>query len=221
MTNPPGISGYDDRRAPGLATAHRALGPKAILASVREAQSGRVLAYLLGMQAAVNVAAPFFTPYMLGPLALSYVEFMSLTAAAFLARVLVLPFLGRIAQRRGTRAILWWGAMGIVPLPVLWLVSHDFAYLLALQIFAGSAWDALELATLLSFFEGIKVLRGTQPATRLFAMRLRTLAVRPSAGAIERPILASVGSEAPAAPVPRSREDASTLPPSNGAPARE
>jgi hypothetical protein len=43
--------------APGLATAHRALGPKAILASVREAQSGRVLAYLLGRPYATQVHA--------------------------------------------------------------------------------------------------------------------------------------------------------------------
>lgn len=246
--------------APGLAEMHRALPPRAMLEAVRAADSGRVLVYLLGMQVAVNVAAPFFTPYMLGPLELSYARFMTLTATAFLARVAVLPFLGRVAQRRGTRLLLWWGAVGIVPLPALWLVSHDFLYLLGLQLFAGSAWAALELATLLSFFEGIDqadrasvlsafnlgnaaaiaagalvggwlfmeldgsavgyawlfaisaagrlgmlaVLRGTHPADRLAGVHLRTLAVRPSAGAVQRPILASVGSEASEAPVPRS-----------------
>lgn len=248
--------------APGLAVGHRALGPQAVLASVLEARSGRVLAYLLGMQAVVNVAAPFFTPYMLKNLALSYAQFMVLTATAFLARVLVLPLLGRLAHRHGTRPILWWGAMGIVPLPALWLVSHDFHYLLVLQTFAGSAWAALEFATLLSFLEGIPekdrasvlslfnlgtavaiafgavvgsqlfalmdssaasyallfavssggrlamllVLRGTMPAGRLIEMRLRTLAVRPSAGAIERPILATLATLDGEAPVPRSRE---------------
>jgi len=254
--------------APGLAAAHRTLGPRAILASVLTTRSGRVLAYLLGIQAAVNVAAPFFTPYMLGPLALSYTQYMTLTAASFLARVLVLPVLGRVAERRGTRAILWWGALGIVPLPLLWLVSDDFAYLLGLQIFAGTAWAALELATLLSLFERIPegerasvltafnlgvavatalgalagsqlvvlfdgtlesylwifgvssagrlamllVLRGTIPARGLLGMRLRTLAVRPSAGAIERPILASVGSPPSGASGPRSNESPGSLP---------
>ncbi|MGH0032157.1 MAG: MFS transporter [Myxococcota bacterium] len=242
--------------APDLAAGHRALGPGAIARSIRDAGSGRVLAYLLGMHAAVNVAAPYFTPYMLGPLDLSYAEFMLLTAAAFLARLLVLPVLGSIAHVQGTRPILWWGAVGIVPLPVLWLVSDAFAYLFALQIFAGAAWAALEFATLLTFFEGIPeddrtsvlsafnlasaasigfgalcgsllfvsfdgtayawifcvssagrllvlgVLRGIHPARRLLAMRLRALAVRPSAGAIERPILASVGEEEGAAKPP-------------------
>ena len=235
--------------APGLAERHRALPPGAVLHAVRRAGSGGVLVYLLGMHAAVNVAAPFFTPFMLGPLGLSYAEFMTLTAAAFLSRVAVLPLLGRLAHRRGTRLVLWWGAVGIVPLPVLWLVSHHFAWLLAVQICAGAAWAALEFATLLSFFEGIEeddrasvltafnlgsafaigvgalagsrlfglfdgsaaayaalfavstagrlmmlpVLRRARPAQYLMDMQLRTLAVRPSAGAVERPVLASVG----------------------------
>lgn len=239
---------------PELAGAHQALSPREILSSIRAANSGRVLVYLLGMTASVHVAAPFFTPYMLGPLSLSYAQYMSLTAAAFLARVAVLPLLGRFARQRGTRPLLWWGALGIVPLPVLWLVSHHFAYLLGLQVFAGLAWAALEFATLLTFFEGIPehhrasvlsvynlasaaaiaagaavgtqvlatsegsgylwlfaissgarlamlgVLWGTTPARRLLTMGLRTLAVRPSAGAVERPILATVSEQTPHEP---------------------
>jgi len=235
--------------APNLAASHRTLPPRAILHSVRSAGSARVLTYLLGMQAAVNVASSFFTPYMLGPLDLSYLQFMSLTAAAFVARILLMPLLGRVVQRHGTNMILWWGAVGIVPLPVLWLVSSDFTYLLLLQVFAGSAWAALEFATLLSFFEGIAdtdrasvlsafnlanatavatgalvgsqlhggiegsadsyfwlfvvssvgrlamlgILRGTPTVKHAVELQLRTLAVRPSAGAVERPILATVG----------------------------
>jgi len=237
--------------APGLAAGHRTLDPHEVVSAIRQARSARVFAYLLGMQFAVNVAAPFFTPYMLGPLALSYAEFMLLTAAAFLARVAVLPLLGRIAHRRGTAFVLWWGALGIVPLPVLWLVSNDFTYLLVLQTFAGTAWAALELATMLSFFERIPdderasvltlynvgnalaiglgsllgsqiflhldgapgvyawlfaissagrlvvlaILRGVRPAREIADVQLRTLAVRPSAGAIERPILATLERE--------------------------
>jgi len=240
--------------APDLAAGHRTLHPEEIFSAVRQARSVRVFAYLLGVQAAVHVAAPFFTPYMLGPLSLSYTQFMVLTAAAFLARVAVLPLLGRMAHHRGTGFILWWGAIGIVPLPVLWLVSHEFGYLLVLQIFSGTSWAALELATLLSFFERIPdeerasvltlfnvgnaiaiglgallgswifldlegstsvyvwlfaisstgrllvlaALRGTRPAHDVGNVQLRTLAVRPSAGLIARPILATLDDDEPA-----------------------
>ena len=237
--------------APGLADAHRALAPREIVSAIRSAHSGRVLLYLVCMQAVVHVAAPYFTPYMLGPLALSYVGFMALTGAAFLARVAVLPLLGRLAHARGTRVVLGCGALGIVPLPLLWLVSHDFTYLLILQLWSGAAWAALEFATMLSFFEGIderdrasvlsafnvanaaavavgalaggalfswmeggpeayallfalsvagriavlRLLRGTEVARHVLDLRFRTLAVRPSAGAVERPILATVGGD--------------------------
>ncbi len=141
--------------APGLAASHRSLGATPVWERLRAAGSVRVLTYLIGMKAVTHIAAPYFTPYMLGPLDLSYGRFMTLIAASFAARVAVLPFLGRFAQHRGTRSVLWLGGLGIVPLPLLWLVSHDFYYLLAVQFFAGTAWVAIELATTLSFFEGI------------------------------------------------------------------
>jgi MFS family permease len=167
------------------------------------------------------------------------------------ARLAVLPFLGRLVERRGARFVLVRGAWAIVPLPVLWLVSDDFYYLLGVQLVAGSAWAALELSTMLALFEAVqdaertRVLSvfnvanaaavalgalagawifsgldgGSAGYAALFAVstlgrlatipllrhapapeahvaaedvRLRTLAVRPSAGAIQRPILPTV-----------------------------
>jgi MFS family permease len=141
--------------AAGLAEQHRALAAHGIRDAIRSAGSGRVLAYLLTMSLTVNVAAPYFTPYMFGPLELSYTQFMTLIAIALVARIAILPYFAALAERRGTRALLGWGAVAIVPLPVLWLVSNRFLYLVALQAFAGTAWAALEFATMLSFFEGI------------------------------------------------------------------
>ena len=253
--------------APGLAASHRSLGATPVWERLRAAGSVRVLTYLIGMKAVTHIAAPYFTPYMLGPLDLSYGRFMTLIAASFAARVAVLPFLGRLAQQRGSRSVLWLGGLGIVPLPLLWLVSHDFYYLLAVQLFAGTAWVAIELATTLSFFEGIAerdrasvlsafnlanaaaiaigALAGAQlftwvdgsaagyawlfavsSAGRLLTLallrrtpaaahvpegfRLRTLAVRPSGVAVQRPILASVSNETPEDAPPRGISGSNT-----------
>jgi hypothetical protein len=139
----------------GLVGEHRAQASGGIREAIQSAGSGRVLAYLLTASVTVNVAAPYFTPYMFGPLGLSYARFMTLIATALVSRIAILPYFAALAERRGTRVLLVWGAFGIVPLPVLWLVSDDFFYLMALQAFAGTAWAALEFATMLSFFEGI------------------------------------------------------------------
>jgi MFS family permease len=122
---------------------------------------GKLLLYLLVFQLAVWVVAPYFTPYMLGPLELSYLEFMLLTGAAFVARIALMPWLGHFAHVYGTRRLLWLGSIGIVPLPAMWLVSEHFAWLLFLQVLGGFAWGAFELATLLSFFEHIPIERRT------------------------------------------------------------
>lgn len=237
--------------APELARSHRALGLGPVVGAVRASGAGRLLLYLLAVHAAVNLAAPFFTPYMLGPLGLDYARFMALTGIAFAARIVVLPALGHLAHRRGTGPLLAWGAAGVVPLPALWLVSDDFAYLLALQAVSGTVWAALELGTALAFFESLEerdrasiltvynlalaaavaggalvgagLFRALAPeggayatlfalssVARLLALpllrrtprvvapegvALRTLAVRPSAGALQRPILSTLVGE--------------------------
>jgi MFS family permease len=131
------------------------ISPRAIRQHVRSGGHGRLLVYLLVFQSSVWIAAPYFAPYMLGPLGLDYVTFTALTGTAFLARIFALPALGRYAHRFGTQRVLWLGSLGIVPLPALWLVSDSVVWLFLLQILGGISWAAFELATLLSFFEHI------------------------------------------------------------------
>jgi MFS family permease len=125
------------------------------LGGLRGTPQGRLLRHLLAMTMAVHVAAPFFTPYMLRHLGLSYGAFGLLTAGAFVSRVLALPLLGRAAVRFGTRALLRFGASGIVVLPPLWLLSDDLRWLLFVQLASGVVWGAFELSAMLSVFEGI------------------------------------------------------------------
>jgi len=166
---------------PGLAREHAALSPLASLRLLRGTPEARLLLAMLGLTFGTYIAAPFFVPYMLGPVGLDYTEFTIVTATVFVARIAVAPVLGRIAPRVGVPRLLLWGAIGVTPLPALWLVSHDFAWLLALQILSGCAWGAYEYATLLTFFERIDARSRTSVlslynAANAAAMTLGTLA---------------------------------------------
>lgn len=231
------------------------VGFAGFLRGLRQGAGSRLLSYTLTTQLVVHVAAPFFTPYMLEQLSLSYAAFTAITAAAFLGRILALPLLGRLAHRVGAQRVLWLGAFGVVPLPVLWLVSGSVPYLVTLQLLAGMAWGAFELATLLAIFDQIEprvrisvltyynlatagavvagsllgtvlfreagpgaaayvavfvastlgrlvpllILRGARPVPGdELPTATRTLAVRPNAGGLQRPVLA--GMEGPPAP---------------------
>jgi MFS family permease len=177
----------------GLAERHTRLSLVGVLRTLRGTDAGRLLAYLLAMAAAVHVSAPYFTPYMLGPLALSYAEFTALTATSFGARIVVLPLLGRMAHTRGASALFRFGAGAIIPLPVLWLFSDWFPWLLLLQIASGLAWAAVELGTLLVFFEGLDE---RQRASILTAFNLANTLAIAAGSVIGGALLGSAGAEA-------------------------
>ena len=119
------------------------------------AQSGRLLAYLLTTQVAVQMAGPYFVPYMLSELHFSYLQFATLVALAFAGKFASLPLMGRLAERVGPHRLLVFCGLAIVPLSSLWLVSDKFLFLAGLQFVAGAVWAGYELATLLMFFEAI------------------------------------------------------------------
>ena len=209
----------------------------------------RLLIYLISVQFSVYIAAPYFNPFMLGHLQLPYATYMLLIASSFVAKMLSLAALGRVAERWGAQRLLWVGGIGIIPLSGMWIISRSFPFLVIIQLAGGVAWAAYELAMFLLFFETIRrdertsiltvfnvanalaivlgslcggaILRviGEQPDTyllifglssvaRLFTlvflsrlpefhfhaepMGLRTLAVRPSDGSMDAPILPSL-----------------------------
>jgi MFS family permease len=141
------------------------VSPRELLGRFRCRGDGRLLAYLLTVQTAAQIAGPYFTPYMLHTLQFSYVEYAALIAVSFAVRIAVLPALGRLAHRCGPQTLLWIGGVGIVPMSGLWLFSDQFAYLVAVQVVAGLAWGAYELAMFLLFFETIDARERTSVLT--------------------------------------------------------
>jgi MFS family permease len=131
------------------------ISPTLIRRHIEIGGHGRLLVFLLCFQLSVWIAAPYFTPYMLDHLGLRYADFTLLTTSAFGARVIALPRIARAMDRLGTRRVLSVSALGIVPLPALWLLSDSLWWLYALQVLSGVAWAAFELGTLLTFFERI------------------------------------------------------------------
>lgn len=126
------------------------------LGRLRHGPDGRLLLYMLAVQFAVHVSAPFYMPYMLRELAFDHAQAMSLLAAAIVAKAAALPLHRRIAERHGMPALLWIGGLGIAPSVGLWLLTDDFVLLCLAQLFAGFVWSAYELATFLSFFAAIR-----------------------------------------------------------------
>lgn len=145
QTEPSGNSG--DQAAVGLGE---------LLTRIRAGRSERTLMYFLAVQIAVQISGPYFSPFMLKQLRMSYLAYMALLATSFVAKIATLSLWGRVAARLGARKLLWIGGVGIMPVAGLWLYADSFAGLVALQFLAGSMWAAYELAMFLLFFETVR-----------------------------------------------------------------
>jgi len=146
----------------------------------------RLIAYLLSLTLGVQISAPYFTPYMIGEhaLHLSYGGYMTLIAAAFISKILALPWLGHFAAERGARRLLRLAGCAVVPLPALWTISNDYSYLVAIQLFSGIAWGAHELATFLLFFDAIRPEERTRVLTWYNLANATALVTGTSLGAL-------------------------------------
>jgi MFS family permease len=128
----------------------------------------RTLFCVVPLQFAVQMAEPFLAPYALRKLDLGYPSYLALVAAAFLGRIVVLPFAGRMARRTGAASVLRAGALGLCPVAGLWMLSDHPAWLAFVQLGAGFAWGAFELGNFLVFFEAVPHRERTSVVTGFF-----------------------------------------------------
>ena len=136
--------------------SHRRVGMLEFAARVRQGPDGRLLGAVVAMTVAVQVAQPFFTPYMSRQLGFSDAAVLAMIAASFAAKSLAAPMWGRIAHAHGARRLFVWGALGVVPLSALWMVSGSFWYLLGLQALTGAMFGAYELGFFFLALEAIR-----------------------------------------------------------------
>ncbi len=101
--------------------------------------------YFILMNTAVGISSPFFAVYMLRDLELSYLEFTAITGASVLVQFLTLSTWGRLADVYGNRLVLLSTSITLPVVPLLWLVSGDFWYLLLLQALSGLSWAGFSL----------------------------------------------------------------------------
>jgi MFS family permease len=148
-----------------MPTNFQIVGPRALLRGRAGGAYARLLLLMLALQTSVHVAAPYFSPYMLGELGLSYDRYVVLIAASLAAKAIFAPFAAELAERVGSARVLRASALAIVPLPMLWMISDNFGYLVGLQVVSGMAWATYELLTLLLFFEKIPAAERTSVLT--------------------------------------------------------
>ncbi|MBU0757541.1 MAG: MFS transporter [Nanoarchaeota archaeon] len=95
---------------------------------------------------AVNVAAPFFAPYLLNSLNFSYWTFTLIVATPMVAKYFCMPLWGKASDRFGSIKVLSLTSYIMPIVPLLWLFSKNIYYLFLIQVYSGFVWAGIELS---------------------------------------------------------------------------
>ncbi|MDH5257082.1 MAG: MFS transporter [Gammaproteobacteria bacterium] len=113
---------------------------------LKDSQFLRFSLFFTLIQFSVSVASPFFSLYLLRDLHFSYMEFMAISASVLLMQFLTLTGWGKISDQFGNRVILTFCGSLIPVIPLLWLFSSNFYYLLFTQALSGLVWAGFTLS---------------------------------------------------------------------------
>jgi predicted MFS family arabinose efflux permease len=112
-----------------------------------------LLAYLVVAGAAASISGAFITPYLLSERHLDYAPYAVFTAMIVISKIVFSSAIGRMIQRVGVRKVLGWCAIGIAPIPLMFVASDAYPWLLFIQFYGGIAWGGFELGMLMVLFD--------------------------------------------------------------------
>lgn len=121
------------------------------------------------MHAAVLVAGPFFVMYMIQDLHLPYWKYGTWLAAGIIGQFVTLTAWGQFGDRFGNKALLRITGYIVPVLPMLYLISTAWPFLMIVNFFGGVIWAGLSLGLQNYVFDAV------QPADRAKAVAVVSL----------------------------------------------
>lgn len=130
-------------------SSEAAVGIVGFVRTMHRTDIGRWTLAWASFQGGCAVAGPFFASYMVstaaeGGLALSSGMYSLLIYTSAVSRIVFFPFVGRLVDLYGPRAMLRAAFMVILLVPVAWATTSDLVVLVANEAIAGCAWAAAE-----------------------------------------------------------------------------
>jgi MFS family permease len=125
------------------------IGPRRTLRFLRTDRGSaawRLLAFGAAVQLGTYVASPYFVPFMLGELRLTYLEYTLATLAVVVAKSIFLPAWGRVVDGHGPRAVYPLAALLTALIPIPFILSSGLGLVLVGQLLSGMAWAGYELS---------------------------------------------------------------------------
>lgn len=156
-----------------LMPAHRLEAPhgfRHFLAKAANRDFRRFLLFSGLMHCAVLLSGPFFVIYLLRDLHWSYLQYAGWMASSISAQFLTLEPWGRIGDRYGNKALLTLTASAVPFLPMGYLLSEQYLFLLVVNFFGGVIWAGLSLGLQNYVFDSLRAEERTRGVALANAM---------------------------------------------------
>ncbi len=96
---------------------------------------------------AVFIASPFFVPFLLNDLKLSYVQYAIIINITPIMTIIFSPLFGKLGDMYGERNVFAVASFLIPFVPIFWALSKGFWSIFIIELFSGFVWSAFNLAT--------------------------------------------------------------------------
>ncbi len=156
-----------------LMPAHRLEAPhgfRHFLTNAANRDFRRFLLFSGLMHFAVLLSGPFFVLYLLRDLHWSYLQYAGWMASSISAQFLTLRPWGRIGDRYGNKALLTLTASAVPFLPMGYLLSEQYLFLLVVNFFGGVIWAGLSLGLQNYVFDSLRAEERTRGVALANAM---------------------------------------------------
>lgn len=114
---------------------------------LRISNFAKFIYFVTTMTFATQLAAPYFSVYMLKHLKFDYLTYTAVQLASAIAGLIAFPLWGRNADIVGNAKILKSTAFIIPVLPLLWIFARDPFTLILIELFSGFVWSGFGLCT--------------------------------------------------------------------------
>jgi len=153
------FSTFSLARMTDLPVHHKEPASRGFLAFLRTGTTKDFRRFLLFsglMHLAVLISGPFFVIYMLQDLHLSYWAYGTWAAAAIVGQFVTLPGWGEFGDRFGNKALLTFTGLLVAFLPMLYLISTTWLFLVLVNFFGGVVWAGLSLGLSNYVFDAVR-----------------------------------------------------------------
>jgi predicted MFS family arabinose efflux permease len=108
---------------------------------------GRFIIFIFFLNLAQNIDNPFFAPYLLRELKVSYINYQIINSMMAVVTMFVVVWWGKRADKAGRVKVLHITALMIPFVSLLWLVNSSVLWLCGVQIYSGFAWAGFNLCS--------------------------------------------------------------------------